>query len=34
VAYDFAKIPQILKNAGFSYYTVFEKREPKFLPVP
>jgi histidinol-phosphatase (PHP family) len=34
VAYDFAKIPQILKNAGFSYFTVFEKREPKFLPIP
>lgn len=34
VAYDFAKIPQLLKNAGFSYYTVFKKREPEFLPVP
>lgn len=34
VAYDFEKIPAILKNAGFSYYTVFKKRKPEFLPVP
>jgi histidinol-phosphatase (PHP family) len=34
VAYDFEKIPQLLKNAGFSYYTVFRRREPEFIPVP
>lgn len=34
VAYDFRKVPQILKNAGFKYYTVFKKREPEFYPVP
>lgn len=28
VAYDFKKVPAILKDAGFSYYTVFEKRKP------
>lgn len=34
VAYDFAKVPQILREAGFTYYTVFEKRRPQFLPLP
>lgn len=34
IAYDFEKIPDILKSCGFSYYTVFEKRKPKFLPIP
>lgn len=33
VAYDYQKLPGILKNAGFSYYTVFEKRKPRFLPL-
>lgn len=33
VAYDFAKVPQILKNAGFSYYTVFTGRKPAFFPL-
>lgn len=28
VAYDFRRIPEILKNAGFCYYTVFENRKP------
>lgn len=31
VAYDFKKVPDILKNAGFSYYTVFKKRKPEFI---
>lgn len=31
VAYDFKKIPDILKNAGFSYYTVFQNRKPEFI---
>lgn len=30
IAYDFAKVPEILKNAGFSYYTVFKNRKPEF----
>ena len=34
VAYDFAKVPQILKDAGFSYYTVFKKRKPEFIRLP
>ena len=31
VAYDFGKVPQILRAAGFSYYTVFRERKPEFL---
>ena len=34
VAYDFAKVPDILRSAGFTHYTVFEKRQPVFLPLP
>ena len=34
MAYDFAKVPSILKDAGFSYYTVFKERKPGFLPIP
>ena len=30
VAFDFQKVPDILKNAGFSYYTVFKDRKPEF----
>ncbi len=30
VAYDFAKVPEILKQAGFEYYTVFQERKPVF----
>ncbi|MGN0143025.1 MAG: histidinol-phosphatase HisJ family protein [Roseburia sp.] len=33
VGYDFEKLPQLLKAAGFSYYTVFQERKPKFLPL-
>lgn len=28
IAYDFKKVPGILMDAGFRYYTVFEKRNP------
>lgn len=28
VAYDFKRVPEILKDAGFRYYTVFENRKP------
>lgn len=34
VAYDFFRLPELLKNCGFSYYTVFNKRKPEFLPLP
>jgi histidinol-phosphatase (PHP family) len=34
VAYAFEKVPGILREAGFRYYTVFEKRKPVFLPLP
>ncbi|MCI8282258.1 MAG: histidinol-phosphatase HisJ family protein [Lachnospiraceae bacterium] len=34
VAYDFQKIPEILQEAGFRYYTVFRQRKPQFLPLP
>ena len=30
VAFDFQKVPQILKDAGFDYYTVFSGRKPVF----
>lgn len=33
IAYDFAKVPAILKEAGFQYYTVFRQRIPQFLPL-
>lgn len=31
VGYDFEKVPAILKNAGFRYYTVFKERTPEFV---
>ena len=31
VAYDFDKVSNILKDAGFIYYTVFENRVPAFI---
>lgn len=34
VAYDFDKVPPILRAAGFTHYTVFEKRKPVFYPLP
>jgi histidinol-phosphatase (PHP family) len=34
VAYDFAKVPAILRSAGFQYFTVFENRKPKFIKIP
>lgn len=33
IAYDFERAVDILKQCGFSYYTVFEKRKPVFLPL-
>lgn len=34
VAYDFDRIPSILKAAGFKYYTVFKNRQPEFVRIP
>ena len=31
VAFDFEKVPQILKNAGFEYFTIFKERKPEFI---
>lgn len=33
IGYDFQKIPDILKNAGFRYFTVFKQRKAEFLPL-
>ena len=32
VAYAFDRLPQILRHAGFRYFTVFTGRKPDFLP--
>ncbi|MFQ9395439.1 MAG: hypothetical protein ACLR2E_17080 [Lachnospiraceae bacterium] len=31
LAWDFEKIPALLKECGFRYYTVFEERDARFL---
>lgn len=31
IAWDYAKVPQLLKDAGFAYYTVFKGRKPEFI---
>lgn len=31
VAYDFDKVPAILQDAGFEYFTVFKQRKPEFI---
>lgn len=33
VAYNFARLPQILKTCGFSYYTIFKNRKAEFIPL-
>ena len=33
VAFEFKKVPEILKKAGFQYYTVFCKRKAEFYPL-
>ncbi|MBQ9947112.1 MAG: histidinol-phosphatase HisJ family protein [Oscillospiraceae bacterium] len=33
VAYDFSAAAEILKNAGFEYYTVFRERKPEFIKI-
>ncbi len=32
VAYDFQKLPDLLKACGARYYTIFRERKPEFLP--
>lgn len=34
IAYDFEKVPGILREAGFRYYTVFRERRGEFIPLP
>lgn len=31
LAYDFHKVPAILEECGFKYYTIFKKRKPEFI---
>ena len=31
IGFDFKKVPNILKNAGFDYFTVFKNRKPEFI---
>lgn len=31
LAYDFHKVPSILEEAGFRYYTIFKNRKPEFI---
>lgn len=31
IAYDFGKVPAILKEAGFDFFTVFKNRKPEFI---
>lgn len=33
IAYDYHRLAGILKEAGFTHYTVFQKRKPVFCPV-
>lgn len=33
VGFDFEKIPGILKDAGFDYYTIFKNRKPEFVKI-
>lgn len=33
VGFDFEKLPAILKEAGFDYFTVFRQRKPEFIKI-
>lgn len=33
VAFDYHRLPELLKNAGFDYFTVFEKRKPHMIKI-
>lgn len=34
VAYAFERLPELLRDCGFLYYTVYKKRKPEFLRLP
>lgn len=34
IAYDFGRLPELLRSCGFRYYTVFRNRDPEFLSLP
>ena len=31
IAWDYVKVPELLKHSGFDYYTVFKERKPEFI---
>ena len=31
IAWDYEKVPELLRQAGFEYYTVFKNRKPEFI---
>ena len=31
IAWDYWRVPELLKNAGFDYFTVFKNRKPEFI---
>lgn len=33
VAWDYGKVPGLLKEAGFEYYTIFKNRKPEFIKI-
>lgn len=33
LAYDFEKVPEIMKSCGFDYYTIFKNRKPEFIKI-
>ncbi|MCC8061033.1 MAG: histidinol-phosphatase HisJ family protein [Clostridiales bacterium] len=33
IGYAFDTLPQLLKNCGFRYYTIYHQRRPEFLPL-
>ena len=34
IAYDFHRLPDVLRSCGFTHYTVFHNRKPAFYPLP
>lgn len=33
IAYDYHRLPSLLKECGFDYYTVFKNRQPEFIKI-
>lgn len=33
LAYDFHKVPELLEECGFDYYTIFKNRQPEFIKI-